>query len=177
MTHLTRTVALVGMMGSGKSSVGKRLAARLGVAFRDTDTEIEQVAGCSVAEIFETLGEPAFRDGERKVIARLLQEPPHVLATGGGAFIDHDTRAEIRAQAVSVWLRAPIELLLARVGRRDSRPLLRHGDLRATLEELLHVREPIYAEADVVVDSQDGPHAACVDRILIGLAARGALPS
>src|SRR5215471_2469889 len=163
---LMRTVALVGMMGAGKSSIGRRLAARLNVEFKDADTEIETAAGCSVAEIFERYGEPAFRDGERKVIARLLTEKPHVLATGGGAFIDPSTREKMKDAAVTVWLRAPVDVLLARTQRRDTRPLLRTGDPRATLERLLEQRSPIYAEADYTLDSEDGPHTAAVERIV-----------
>src|SRR5438876_769475 len=134
---LNRTVALVGMMGAGKSSVGRRLAARLAVGFRDADSEIESAAGCTISEIFERYGEPAFRDGERKVIARLLGETPHVLATGGGAFVDPATHEKLKRHAVTIWLKAPVELLLARTQRRDTRPLLRTGDPRATLERLL----------------------------------------
>lgn len=173
MSGLKRTVALVGMMGAGKSAVGKRLAAKLDVEFRDADQEIEAAAGCSVSEIFERFGEPAFRDGERKVIARLLAEEPHVLATGGGAFINAETRARIKAGAVSIWLRVPIDTLVTRVGRRDTRPLLRNGDPREILENLLKEREPIYAEADIVIDSEPGSHAAPVDRIMSDLIARG----
>jgi shikimate kinase len=172
---LMRTVALVGMMGAGKSSIGRRLAARLNVDFKDADTEIETAAGCSVSEIFERYGEPAFRDGERKVIARLLTEKPHVLATGGGAFIDASTREKLKASAVTVWLRAPVDVLLARTQRRDTRPLLRTGDPRETLERLLAQRAPIYAEADYTLDSEDGPHAAAVERIENMLSERGAL--
>src|ERR1700692_70880 len=127
---LNRTVAVVGMMGAGKSSVGRRLASRLNVAFHDADTEIESAAGCTISQIFERYGEPAFRDGERKVIARLLSEPPHVLATGGGAFMDSETRARIKESAVSIWLKAHVELLLERVTRKDTRPLLRNTDNR-----------------------------------------------
>jgi shikimate kinase len=175
MTRLNRTVALVGMMGAGKSSVGRRLAARLDVPFRDADSEIETAAGCSISEIFERYGEPAFRDGERRVIARLLAEAPHVLATGGGAFMDVNTREAIRTQAVSVWIRAPVEILLQRVKRRDNRPLLKTGDPRETLERLLEEREPIYAEADLTIESEEGPHAQAVERIVSVLKQRGAL--
>jgi shikimate kinase len=172
---LTRTVALVGMMGAGKSSIGRRLAARLNVDFKDADTEIESAAGCSISEIFERYGEPAFRDGERKVIARLLTEKPHVLATGGGAFMDPTTREKMKAAAVTVWLRAPIDVLVARTQRRDNRPLLRNGDPRETLERLLEERTPIYAEADYTLDSEEGPHATAVERIVAMLNERGAL--
>src|SRR5258706_4905351 len=173
MTTLTRTVALVGMMGAGKSALGRRLAQRLNVAFRDADAEIEIAAGCSISEIFDRYGEPAFRDGERRVIARLLGETPHVLATGGGAFIDAETRDRLKQCAVSVWLKAPLEVLLARTQRRDTRPLLRDGDPRETLERLLAAREPIYAEADMTIESEDGPHSAAVERIIGALEDRG----
>jgi shikimate kinase len=163
------------MMGAGKSSVGRRLAATLDVPFHDADSEIEQAAGCAISEIFDRYGEAAFREGERKVIARLLNEPAHVLATGGGAFADPVTREAIRSKATSVWLKAPVDLLLARVGRRDSRPLLRDGNPRDTLERLLAEREPIYATADVCIESEDGPHSTAVDRIIAALAERDLL--
>jgi shikimate kinase len=177
MGRLTRTVALVGMMGAGKSSVGRRLAARLDVPFHDADSELEAAAGCSISEIFDRFGEAAFRSGERKVIARLLREPPHVLATGGGAFVEETIRAQIRANAISVWLRAPVDLLVARVARRDTRPLLRGGDPREIIEQMLRVREPIYREADLSVNSEDGPHTAAVERIVAALEERGLLGS
>jgi shikimate kinase len=169
MSGLNRTVALVGMMGAGKSSVGKRLAARLNLPFRDADTEIEIAAGCTINEIFERYGEPAFRDGERRVIARLLGEPPQVLATGGGAFIDDATRAEIKKHAVSIWIKAPLDVLLERVSRRDTRPLLKNGDQKEILTRLLAEREPIYAEADLAIDSAQGPHAQAVESIVESL--------
>lgn len=175
MATLNRTVALVGMMGAGKSALGRRLAQRLEVPFKDADAEIETAAGCSIAEIFARYGEPAFRDGERRVIARLLDEPPQVLATGGGAFIDAETRVRMKSSTVSVWLRAPLDLLLVRTQRRDTRPLLKGGDPRATLERLLIEREPIYAEADITVDSEDGPHGVAVERIMDVLRQRGTL--
>lgn len=175
MATLNRTVTLVGMMGAGKSSVGRRLAAKLDVPFRDVDSEIETAAGCSISEIFERYGEPAFRDGERRVIARLLGEPPHVLATGGGAYMDAKTRETIRDTSVSIWIRAPIDVLLQRVKRRDNRPLLKTGDPREILERLLKEREPIYAEADLTIDSEEGPHAQAVDKIIAVLKERGAL--
>ncbi|MBV9419411.1 MAG: shikimate kinase [Alphaproteobacteria bacterium] len=172
---LKRTVALVGMMGAGKSSIGRRLATRLNVPFKDADAEIESAAGCSISEIFERYGEPAFRDGERKVITRLLGEAPHVLATGGGAFMDAETRQKMKADSVTIWLRAPVDVLLARTARRDNRPLLKTGNPRETLEKLLEVRAPVYAEADVTLDSEEGPHAASVEKIVTLLAERGAL--
>ncbi len=174
MMGLSRTVALVGMMGAGKSSVGRRLAARLGVAFKDADSEIELAAGCPIPEIFDRYGEPAFREGERRVIARLLCESPFVLATGGGAFIDPETRARLKERAVTVWIKAPVDVLMTRVQRRDNRPLLKTSDPRGTLERLLAERAPIYAEADIAIESEDGPHAMTVDRILAALKQRGA---
>ena|SRR5471030_647483 len=171
---LNRTVALVGMMGAGKSSIGRRLPARLDVGFRDADAEIESAAGCTISEIFERFGEPAFRAGERKVIARLLSEPPHVMATGGGAFVDATTRENLKQQAVTIWLKAPVELLLARTQRRDTRPLLRNGDPREILERLLIERTPIYSMADYTIDSEDGPHTAAVERIVAMLMECGA---
>src|ERR1700752_148651 len=150
MLKLDKTLVLVGMMGAGKTSVERRLATILGVPFRDADVQIEAAAGSTINDIFERFGEPAFRDGERKVIARLLSDPPHVLAAGGGAFVDPETRQRIKDSAVSVWLRAPLELLIQRVLRKDTRPLLRDTVSRATLERLLREREPLYAEADIV---------------------------
>ena len=169
MERLKRTVVLVGMMGAGKSSVGRRLA------FRDADSEIEAAAGWSISDIFDRFGEAGFREGERKVIVRLLDDAPHVLATGGGAFVDSETRARIKGSAVSVWIKAPVEVLLARVSRRDTRPLLRNGNPREILERLLGERAPIYGEADLAVDSEDGPHHASVDRIVAALQSRGFL--
>jgi shikimate kinase len=172
MRRLDKTLVLVGMMGAGKTSVGRRLASTLGVPFRDADAEIELAAGCTINEIFERYGEPAFRAGERKVIARLLAEPPHVLATGGGAFMDPDTRARICEAAISVWLKAPVELLLERVLRKDTRPLLRNTDSRTALERLLKEREPVYAQADLTIESDEGPHDSVVRRILAALDAK-----
>ena len=172
MRRLDKTLVLVGMMGAGKTSVGRRLASVLGVSFRDADAEIELAAGCTINEIFERFGEPAFRAGERKVIARLLTEPPHVLATGGGAFMDAETRAKIHETAISIWLKAPVELLLERVTRKDTRPLLRNTDSRAALERLLKDREPVYAQADMTIESDEGPHESVVKRILAALDAR-----
>jgi shikimate kinase len=174
MRKLEKTLVLVGMMGAGKTSVGRRLASMLGVPFRDADVEIESAAGCTINEIFERFGEPAFRSGERKVIARLLSDPPHVLAAGGGAFVDTETRERIKERAVSIWLRAPLDLLIQRVMRKDTRPLLRNTDSRATLERLLREREPIYAQADIIVESDEGPHDVVVKRIIAALDSRAA---
>ena len=162
---LERSIVLVGLMGAGKSCIGRRLATRLGLAFTDADSEIEAAAGCSIEDIFEHHGEAAFRDGERRVIQRLLAGPVQVVSTGGGAFMDPRTRAEIRARGISVWLRADLELLLKRTGRRNNRPLLKRGDPRAILDGLIRDRYPVYAEADVVVDSVDGPPEITVGRV------------
>ena len=169
MAHLNRTIALVGMMGAGKTSLGKRLAARLEVEFRDADGEIEKAAGCAIPEIFARFGEPEFREGERRVIARLLEEPPHVLATGGGAFMDAQTREHVARSAFSIWIKVPLPLLLARVKRRETRPLLKDGDLEETMARLLAAREPFYAQADMTLESQDEPHGAAIERILAAL--------
>ena len=167
---LSRTVALVGLMGAGKSSIGRRLAQRLKVAFVDADTEIELAAGATVEEIFERHGEAAFRDGERRGIARLLEGPAHVLATGGGAFMDPATRGLLRERAISIWLRADIELLLPRLTRRNNRPLLKVGEPRAVLERLMAERHPVYAEADLTVDTLDGPPEVTLERVMAALA-------
>ncbi len=164
---LPRTVVLVGLMGAGKSAIGRRLAARLGLPFRDADTEIEKAAGCTVEEIFARDGEAAFRTGERKVIARLLAEGPvHVLATGGGAFMDPQTRALVHERAVSVWLKADLDVLLARTARRSNRPLLKQGNPREILERLIAVRYPVYADADLTVVSDEQPLEHTVDRVV-----------
>jgi shikimate kinase len=173
--NLNRTVALVGMMGAGKTSLGKRLAARLDVPFRDADHEIEAAASLSVSEIFEKFGEPYFRDGERRVIARLLGEAPHVLATGGGAYMDPITRVAMKEKSFTIWLKAPVEFLVSRVKKRDTRPLLRGGDIKETIEKLLGEREPVYAEAEMTLDYEDGSHTDAMDRILEALTARGLL--
>jgi shikimate kinase len=144
---------LVGLMGCGKSSIGRRLAARLGVAFRDGDQEIEAAAGMTVSEIFERHGEHYFREGERRVIMRLLEEPPMVLATGGGAFMDPETRSRIKARGLSVWLKVGLDELVRRTARRNTRPLLKTGDPREILARLIDLRYPVYAEADLMVES------------------------
>ena len=164
-----KTIALVGLMGVGKSSIGRRLALALDLPFRDADTEVETAAGRTISEIFETFGEQAFREGERKVIARLMDEGPFVLATGGGAFINDDTRALIKAQAVSVWLKADLELLARRIGRKDTRPLVRGKDPLEVLTELAAVRDPIYAQADIAVETSDTPHQVAVEAVLRAL--------
>jgi shikimate kinase len=164
-----RSVVLVGMMGAGKSSVGRRLAARLAVPFVDADTEIEKAAGMTISEIFAAHGEPYFRAGETRVIARLLEGGPQVLATGGGAFMSPDSRAAIRCKGISVWLRATIEVLQRRIKRRGDRPLLKGADASETLRRLLEERDPIYAQADFTVESRDVPHETIVDEILEGL--------
>ncbi len=152
-----RSIVLVGLMGAGKSAIGKRLAQRLGLPFVDADHEIEQAAGCTIEEFFARHGEAAFREGERRVMARLLDQPRQVLATGGGAFMDPATRALVRAKAISVWLRADLPVLLDRVLRRSNRPLLKQDDPREVLERLIALRYPVYAEADVAVESRDVP--------------------
>jgi shikimate kinase len=164
-----RTITLVGLMGVGKSSVGRRLANALELPFKDADVEIEAAAGRSIPEIFASLGEPAFREGERRVITRLLEDPPHVLATGGGAFITPETRALIKERSVSVWLKADLEVLVRRVGRKDNRPLITGKDPLEVLTELAAVRYPIYAEADVVVETGDTAHHVTVDQVIQAL--------
>lgn len=160
-----RTIVLIGLMGAGKSCIGRRLAALLGLKFVDADAEIERAAGCTIEEIFDRHGEAAFRDGECRVIERLLGQAVQVLATGGGSFMDPRTRAAIHGRAISVWLRADLDLLLKRTGRRNNRPLLKRGDPRAILEGLMAERYPVYGEANVVVDSVDGPPEVTVERV------------
>jgi shikimate kinase len=164
-----RSIVLVGLMGAGKSCIGKRLSQHYGLPFIDADREIETAAGCSISDFFELHGEQAFRDGERRVIARLLGNPQHVLATGGGAFMDPQTRQMIKERSISIWLRAELDQLLKRVGRRNDRPLLKNVDQRTKLSELIDVRYPVYAEADIVVDSADGPPEMTLDRVLQAL--------
>ena len=167
---LPRPLVLVGLMGAGKSAVGRRVAARLNVPFIDADTEIEKAAGCTVSEIFEREGEEGFRAGERRVVARLLNtEPVHVLATGGGAFMDPETRALIRDKGISLWLRADLEVLFERVSRRSHRPLLKTADPKGTLAALMEKRYPVYAEADMIVESGAGPIDNMVDKVLAAL--------
>ena len=164
-----RTIALVGLMGVGKSSVGRRLANALGLPFRDADAEVEAAAGRSISEIFAELGEAAFRDGERRVIARLLEGPPHILATGGGAFQNPETRALIKARAVSVWLKADLEILARRVSRKDNRPLIAGKDPMEVLEAQAAARYPAYAEADITVETGDAAHHITVGQVIEAL--------
>lgn len=172
LPRLDRPVVLVGMPGAGKSSVGKRLARRLRIAFVDADEEIERCCRATVSEIFERFGEAHFRDGERRVIARLLEGPPAVIATGGGAFVQEETRALVLARAHAVWLDVGIATLAERVGRKDSRPLLRGRDPVEALTELARVRTPFYAEAPVRVSGGAEPHDDVVEQIVAALAAR-----
>jgi shikimate kinase len=164
-----RSVVLVGMMGAGKSSIGRRLATRLAVPFVDADAEIEKAAGMTIAEIFSAHGEPYFRAGEARVIARLLESGPQILATGGGAFMISDTRDAIRAKGISVWLRATLDVLNRRIKRRSDRPLLKTADPGETLRRLIEERYPIYAEADLTVESREVPHDTIVEEIVVGL--------
>lgn len=166
----TRSLVLVGMPGCGKSAIGRRLAGRLDLPFLDADEEIERAAGKSISEIFTEHGEPYFRDGERKVIARLLRSGPQVLATGGGALMSEETRDNIRRAGISVWLKADLALLMRRVSRRDHRPLLMTADPEAKMRELVAVRHPLYAQADLIVESREVAHDIIVDEILNGLA-------
>jgi shikimate kinase len=167
-----RSIVLVGMMGAGKSSIGRRLASRLNIPFVDADTEIEKAAGMSIADIFARHGEADFRSGEARVIARLLDGGPQVLATGGGATVNADTRAAIKAKGVSVWLHADFDVLIRRISKRkNDRPMLQTADPEATLRHLMAEREPIYAQSDITVQSREVPHDAIVAEIMSALAA------
>jgi shikimate kinase len=168
-----RSVVLVGMMGAGKSSIGRRLAARLGIPFADADNEIEiAAAGMSIPDIFSTYGEAYFRSGEARVIARLLEGGPQVLATGGGAFMNADTRNGVRAHGISVWLKAEFDVLMRRIKRRQDRPMLKTDDPGETLRALMEERYPVYAQADITIQSREAPHEKIVDEIVGALAAR-----
>jgi shikimate kinase len=166
-----RSIVLVGLMGCGKSSVGRRLAARLGLAFVDADSEIERAAGKTIPEIFEDYGEAHFRDREHMVISRLLGNGPQVLATGGGAYMRADTRIAIKKNGIDVWLRAELPVLMKRVMRRENRPMLKTPDPEATMRELMEIRYPVYAEAKVHVESREVPHESVVNDIVAKLAA------
>ncbi|WP_170984574.1 shikimate kinase [Rhodoligotrophos defluvii] len=165
-----RCIVLIGLMGAGKTTVGRRLAQRLGLRFVDADHEIEAAAGKTIPEIFADHGEPYFREGERRVIQRLLLEGPQVLATGGGAYMDESTRGAIRAHGISVWLRAELSVLMKRVRRRSNRPLLYSDDPEGVMQRLMDQRHPIYAQADITIESRDVPHDQVVNDILRALA-------
>lgn len=170
-------MALVGLMGAGKTTVGRRLAHQLGLPFKDADAEIETAAGRSVSDIFVEHGEADFRRGERRVIARLLDGPPLVLATGGGAFMNLETRKLLLSRTTSVWLRADLDVLVRRVKKRDTRPLLKGRDAREVLERLMAERHPVYAQADLIVDTSESPHDSAVSAILAALAAMDRRPA
>jgi shikimate kinase len=172
-----RSIVLVGLMGCGKSAIGRRLAAKLALPFVDADEEIEKAAGKSIEDIFADHGEPYFREGERKVLARLLRSGPQVLATGGGAFMNNETRAAIAASGLSVWLKAELPLLVRRVGKRGNRPLLKAGEPEAVLRNLMESRYPTYALADITVESRDVPHEVIVGEIAAKLSQVLAPPS
>jgi shikimate kinase len=167
-----KPIVLVGLMGAGKSTVGRRLAKRLGLPFADADAEIEAAAGLSIAALFEAFGEAHFRERERRVIVRLVESGPAVIATGGGAFIDPDTRALILSRCTAVWLDGDVDLLAERAARRGGRPLIEGKDPRAVLRALALARNPIYAEAHCAVRGSIAPHARMVDQIVAALAAR-----
>jgi len=169
----SRPLVLIGLMGAGKSTIGRRLAKQIGWRFVDSDEEIEAAAGCSIADIFAIHGEPIFRDLEQRVMTRLLNEKEIVLATGGGAWMQANVRALIAERATSVWLRADIEVLVDRVSKRDHRPLLAHGDKRSILQRLMDERYPVYAQADLIVDSNSGPHEQVVTRVVAALEGAG----
>ena len=162
----SRSIVMVGLMGCGKSAVGRRLASRLSLPFIDADEEIEKAAGKSIEDIFAEHGEPYFRDGERKVLARLLRSGPQVLATGGGAFMNAETREAIAQAGISIWLKADLALLVRRVAKRNNRPLLKNGDPEVVLQTLIDTRYPLYAEADITVESRDVPHEVIVAEIV-----------
>lgn len=167
---LDRPIVLVGLMGAGKSSIGRLLAAQLGLEFVDADSEIERAAGATIEEIFDTHGEAFFRSGERRVIARLLGGPVQVIATGGGAFVDPETRRKIKAAGLSIWLKADTETLLKRVSRRGGRPLLKGGDPRQVMADLAALRYPTYAEADITVETSENPPAEVTERVIVAIA-------
>ena len=167
-----RSVVLVGLMGAGKSTVGRRLASRLGLPFKDADHEIQEAANMTIADIFAVHGEPYFRSGEQRVIARLLADGPLVLATGGGAFMNAETRTRIKEAGISVWLRADLDILMRRVRKRANRPLLRNADPEGTMRQLMSVRYPVYALADIAVESREAPHEGVVGEVIAALAAR-----
>lgn len=164
--NIDRSIVLVGLMGAGKSTIGRRLARKLRLEFVDSDTEIEHVTGYPVGEMFERFGEEAFRDGERRVVARLVEGPPRVIATGGGVFVNPDTRALLNGRAVTIWLDAPIEVLADRTGRRDTRPLLRGGDRLEILRKLGEERSSAYSQAHIRVPTSVSPHQEVVEAVI-----------
>ncbi len=166
---LHKPVVLVGLMGAGKSTIGRRLATALGLQFIDSDNEIVEAAGCSIADIFELYGEAIFRDLEQRVLLRLVGSAPCVIATGGGAFMNPAIRAAIKERAISIWLKAELDVLLERVSRRDTRPLLKSGDKGTILSRLMEERYPVYAGADITVDSNAGMHETVVETIIAQL--------
>jgi shikimate kinase len=168
--RLDRPIVLVGLMGAGKSTVGRRLAKRLGLPFVDSDAAIEDASGYSAAEVFERFGENDFRDGERRLVARLIDGEVRVIATGGGAYVEPQTRKLLNERAITVWLDAPIDILADRTGRRDTRPMLRGADRRQTLERLMAERKALYAQAHIHITSGDGAHGDVVDAIVAALA-------
>ncbi|MGZ3412049.1 MAG: shikimate kinase [Xanthobacteraceae bacterium] len=172
-----RAIVLVGMMGAGKSSIGRRLASELGIPFVDADSEIEKAAGMSISDMFQSKGEAYFRSGEARVIARLLDCGAQVLATGGGAFMNEQTRQLIREKGISIWLKADIDVLLRRIKRRNDRPLLKNVDHQETLMQLLRQRDPVYAEADVTIQSRDVPHETIMTEIITALGAKLGVPT
>jgi shikimate kinase len=167
--EIRRPIVLVGLMGSGKTKIGRRLATALSLPFFDSDAEFETAAGCTVSEYFALHGEPAFREGERRVIGRLLDGVPCVLATGGGAFLDPETRAKVKEKGISIWLKADLDLLVRRTANRDHRPLLKQGDPKKILAKLIEVRYPVYAEADIHVDSADVPPDVTLANVVAAL--------
>lgn len=173
LPSVARTIVLVGLMGAGKTTVGRRLARRLGLEFADSDFEIEKAARMTVADIFSSFGEDDFRDGERRVISRLMDGPPRVLATGGGAFINEETRSLMKEKSITIWLDASLDVLVERTSRRDTRPLLQEGDPTDILKRLLEERGPIYAQADIKIQSSDGPHDTVVNSIIQALEDKG----
>lgn len=170
--RLTRPLVLVGLMGAGKTTTGRRLAKKLGVPFADADDEIEDAAGMRIADIFEIYGETEFREGERKVMQRLLDDPPHILATGGGAFMNDETRALVKEKGTSLWLKADLATHVRRTALRNTRPILRRGDPEKILAKLIEERSPVYAQADVTVETDDHAHSDTVERILSALKTR-----
>lgn len=166
------SIVLIGLMGAGKTAVGRRLAACLDLPFTDADSEIETAAGQTIKEIFAEHGEAYFRTGERKVIARLLENGPQVLATGGGAYMDPETRAAIKAHGTSIWLKANLRVLMKRVGRRETRPLLQVDNPETVMKKLMAERNPVYAQADITVESREVPHDVMVNNIVDALSAR-----